>query len=109
MLVPFPFADMEVVKSRPVLVLTAPDERGDFVGLAVTFVPTVCRALELTAPAILEGALPKASWLRLDKIFTLNRRRVEGHFARVTPAFRRHVVQEMCVLLTTNDPPLAHP
>ncbi|MEO5335124.1 MAG: type II toxin-antitoxin system PemK/MazF family toxin [Magnetococcus sp. YQC-5] len=74
-MVPFPFSDQDVAKKRPVLVLTLPDERGDFIGLAVTSVPTAQCALEVDINAIIAGSLPKRSWLRIDKIFSLNTRR----------------------------------
>lgn len=98
-IVPFPFSDLTSDKKRPVLVLTMPDERGDFIGLAVTSVPTEKFALEVDLNAVTEGLLPKQSWLRLDKIFTLNARRVVGVCARVSPAFRLLVIQELCASL----------
>ncbi|MBF0628274.1 MAG: type II toxin-antitoxin system PemK/MazF family toxin [Magnetococcales bacterium] len=98
-IVPFPFSDLDATKKRPVLVLTAPDRRGDFIGLAVTSVPTERCALEVEVNALRKGALPKQSWIRLDKIFTLNAHRVEGICAQVTPAFRVRTVQALCVNL----------
>jgi mRNA interferase MazF len=35
-LLPFPFSDATATKRRPVLVLTTPDEYGDFIGMAVS-------------------------------------------------------------------------
>ena len=35
-LLPFPFSDLTSSKRRPVLMLTAPDAQGDFVGCPVT-------------------------------------------------------------------------
>ncbi len=104
-LLPFPFAEMDAVKKRPVLILTAPDERGDFIGLAITSVPTSRLALEVTDDSLWEGCLPKRSWLRLDKIFSLNTHRVEGLFARVSPDFRHRAVQELCILLASRGMP----
>ncbi|MBF0349309.1 MAG: type II toxin-antitoxin system PemK/MazF family toxin [Magnetococcales bacterium] len=98
-MVPFPFSDLKSAKKRPVLVLTMPDHRGDFIGLAVTSISTVQCALEIDIDAITEGSLPKQSWLRLDKIFTLNIFRVIGVCARVKPAFRFFVLQQLCANL----------
>lgn len=102
-MVPFPFSDLDVTKKRPVLVLTVPDGRGDFIGLAVTSVPTAQCALEVDINALIAGSLPKRSWLRIDKIFSLNIRRVEGIFAQVTPAFRFLAIQELCLILASSD------
>lgn len=98
-IVPVPFSDLASAKKRPVLMLTVPDERGDFIGLAVTSVPTERFALEISNNAVTEGSLPKQSWLRLDKIFTLNVRQVIGVCARVSSAFRLFAVQEFCASL----------
>ena len=38
--IPFPYSDLTTRKRRPVLVLSHPDDRGDFVGLAVTSIQT---------------------------------------------------------------------
>ncbi len=38
--IPFPYSDLTTKKRRPVLVVTAPDRHGDFMGLAVTSVET---------------------------------------------------------------------
>ncbi len=95
-LIPFPFSDHPTAKKRPVLVLTRPDRRGDFIGLAVSSVPTTERSMVLDSDSLREGSLPRQSWLRLDKIFTLNARRVEGLFAKVTPEFNRRAVRGLC-------------
>ncbi|MBF0098949.1 MAG: type II toxin-antitoxin system PemK/MazF family toxin [Magnetococcales bacterium] len=98
-MVPFPFSNLEATKKRPVLVLITPDARGDFIGLAVTSVPTDNHSMEIGASAVLDGSLPKRSWLRLDKIFTLNVSRVEGMFARVAVPFRSQALQRLCLIL----------
>ncbi len=72
LLVPFPFSDLSAAKRRPVLVLTAPDEYGDFIALPVTSRPQAEHGVPLTSADLLRGALPIASWVRTDRIVTLN-------------------------------------
>lgn len=67
--IPFPYADMAVSKKRPVLVLTGPDRHGDFIGLAVTSVPTEENAIVLEATSLLKGSVPLKSWVRLGKVY----------------------------------------
>lgn len=98
-LIPFPFSDLPTAKKRPVLVLTVPDGHGDFIGLAVTSVPTAERALILNHGILLDGALPKRSWVRMDKIFTLNAKLVEGVFARTSTSFLNQVLRHLCDIL----------
>lgn len=71
--VPYPFSDSAQQKKRPVLALTEPDCFGDFVGLAVTSKGHHAGSIELNQQAMQTGILPKQSWVRTDKVFTLNR------------------------------------
>jgi mRNA interferase MazF len=95
-LVPFPYADLQTSKKRPVLVLTAPDRHGDFIALAVTTVQPLEHALELEPAALAKGALPRRSWVRLDKIFTLGQETVLRTFGEVTPAFLYRLLDGLC-------------
>ena len=71
-LIPFPYSDLTSIKRRPVLVLTSPDHHGDIICLAITSVQTENYATPITTTDLSEGQLPKASWVRLNKIFTLS-------------------------------------
>src|ERR1044072_4197368 len=72
LLVPFPFTDLSANKRRPVLALTAPDRFGDFIALAVTSRPQIEHAMPITTADLVSGALPAASWIRTNRIVTLN-------------------------------------
>lgn len=95
-LVPFPYADLQTSKKRPVLVLTAPDRHGDFIALAVTTVQPLEHVLELEPAALAKGALPRRSWVRLDKIFTLGQEAVVKTFGEVTPSFMSRLLDGLC-------------
>ena len=72
LLVPFPFSDLSATKRRPVLALTAADSYGDFIALPVTSRPQVEHALPLAATDLVTGSLPAASWIRTNRVVTLN-------------------------------------
>src|SRR5829696_1758789 len=72
LLVPFPFTDLSAAKRRPVLALTGPDAFGDFVALPVTSRPQSENGLPLSPADLVQGALPVPSWIRFDRIVTLN-------------------------------------
>jgi mRNA interferase MazF len=72
LLVPFPFSDLSAAKRRPVLALTAPDGYSDFIALPVTSRPQLEHGIALAASDLVIGKLPAASWIRTDRIVTLN-------------------------------------
>ena len=83
-LLPFPFTDLSAAKKRPVLLLSDEDSLGDFLAMAVTSQPGHLTAIALTPPDLRAGTLPKPSWVRTDKLFTLNRKLIAAHFGQVT-------------------------
>lgn len=98
-LIPFPYADLRSSKKRPVVVLTAPDRHGDFIALAVTSVQPQEHALEIGTGALASGSLPRQSWVRLDKVFTLGEDDIVKAFGRVTPGFALTVLDGLCELV----------
>ncbi len=95
-LVPFPYADLATTKKRPVLVLTSPDRHGDFIGLAVTSVPTVDHAVQVGAGDLSSGSLPRTSWIRVDKIFTLAEGAVIRRFGMLSAEAFALVLDRLC-------------
>ena len=98
-LIPFPYADLSSLKKRPVLVLTAPDHHGDFIALAVTTVPQLEPALPLTSENIVVGTLPKPSWIRVDKVFTLSEQNIVKHIGKINPEYMGKVLQSLCSIV----------
>ncbi|QJQ97154.1 type II toxin-antitoxin system PemK/MazF family toxin [Halomonas sp. PA5] len=95
-LIPFPFSDLQSRKRRPVLVLRPADRYGDMVCLAITSSPQHADALILEESSFAAGTLPKRSWVRYEKVFTLNDSLVVGHFGALTPAAFKKVLQLFC-------------
>lgn len=95
-LIPFPYADLNSTKKRPVLVLTSPDRYGDFIALAVTSVEQGQQAIRLEPRQLIEGTLPRTSWVRLDKIFTLSTGNIAKTLGRVEAAVMRNALAGLC-------------
>ncbi len=95
-LIPFPFSDLNATKKRPVLVLTAPDRHGDFVGLAVTSVPQPEPNVPIGAASLSQGALPKPSWVRVDKVFTLEQALILRVFGRLNGTTLQQTLSALC-------------
>ena len=84
-LIPFPFSDLSSSKKRPVLVLTPPDRFGDFIAAGITSVAQQDHAVTLDPSCLVEGSLPRKSWVRTDKIFTLGTDSIAKAFGTLRP------------------------
>lgn len=84
-LLPFPFSDVDSSKRRPVVVLSDQDSVGDFVCTAVTSsTQEIGDRVELAQSDFVEGTLPKKSWVRVSKIYTINASVTLGRFGRLS-------------------------
>jgi len=84
-LIPFPFSDLSSSKKRPVLALTPPDRFGDFIAAGITSVDQQDNAVTLDPSCLVEGSLPRKSWVRTDKIFTLSTDSIAKAFGTLRP------------------------
>jgi mRNA interferase MazF len=98
-LIPFPFSDMSAAKKRPVLILTRPDTYGDFIALAVTSRPQADHGIALTASDLVQGSLPLASWIRTDRVVTLNAGLVIKAFGRVSESATTAAISRLCAYI----------
>ena len=97
--IPFPFSDLAHQKRRPVLLLTAPDTFGDFLAAAVTSQPGHDDAIPLQDNDIAKGHLPKASWVRAPRLFSLNQGSVIVKLGNLKPEAFERIHGEICVRL----------
>ncbi|CUS39597.1 conserved hypothetical protein [Candidatus Nitrospira nitrosa] len=95
-LIPFPYSDLQSAKKRPVMVLTPSDRHADFIGLAITPVAQPNHAMPIVATDLVEGALPKACWIRFDKVFTLSESSIVKTFGALSPQTIQAVLQGLC-------------
>ncbi len=95
-LLPFPFSDLSALKRRPVLIVAAPDARGDFLAVQITSQPQTAPALRLQDSDFLLGTLPKASWVRVDKLFTLNAALIVHRAGQLQPAAFATIQKSIC-------------
>lgn len=95
-LVPFPFTDLSAEKRRPVLCLTDADGFGDFLAAAVTTKGHHIHALPLDRFDMTRGHLPSASWVRVDRLITLNQSLASKTFGAVKPEYLDGVIAKAC-------------
>ncbi len=78
------------------LALTRPDGYGDFIALPVTSRPQPETGLPIAASDLLRGSLPTASWVRTDRIVTLNASLVVKTFGHVSNQVLAEAVERFC-------------
>lgn len=83
-------------KHRPVLALTAPDSYGDFIALPVTSRPQAEHGIALAATDLARGHLPAPSWIRTDRIVTLNATLVVKSIGQVSDRAIDAAVEQFC-------------
>jgi mRNA interferase MazF len=99
LLVPFPFTDLSATKRRPVLALTAADSYGDFVAIPVTSRPQSEHGLPIAATDMLIGTLPATSWIRTNRIVTLNASLVVKNVGRISDRAVTAAVERFCAYI----------
>jgi mRNA interferase MazF len=99
LLIPFPFTDLSAAKRRPVLALTAADSYGDFIALPVTSRPQIEHGLAITAADLVSGSLPAASWIRTNRIVTLNASLVIKTVGRVSGHIVTAAIVRLCAYI----------
>lgn len=96
LLVPFPFTDLSASKRRPVLALTRPDDLGDFIALPVTSRAQDHHGVPLRQADLVQGSLPLASWVRTDRVVTLNAEIVVKSFGRASARLIKTALDRLC-------------
>ncbi|MBI4740120.1 MAG: type II toxin-antitoxin system PemK/MazF family toxin [Betaproteobacteria bacterium] len=94
-----PFADGEGGKKRPVLIVSTPDSRADFLALSISSAGHHPNTLSLPIHELASGRLSKASFIRADKVIPVNAEAVSQLFGRVKPAFLDKARKQMCAAL----------
>ena len=97
--IPFPFSDLTHQKHHPVMLLTSPDAFGDFLAVAITSQAGHDDAIQLKDDDIANGRLPKISWIRATKLFSLNRDSVVVTLGSLRQEAFERIHGEICVML----------
>lgn len=96
LLVPYPFSDLSAAKRRPVVAVTEPDRYGDFIALPVTSRPQEEHGIPLASSELVRGTLPAPSWIRTDRIVTLNASLVVKSVGRISDRLLAAAVERFC-------------
>lgn len=99
----FPFSDPSSSKRRPVVVLNDEDQRGDFACIAVTSNPDAPDGREIPQSLMEFGALPRRSFARTRKIYTLHRSLEADRVGSLTEEAFREIMAAVCQDLGCGD------
>ncbi|MGB0653227.1 MAG: type II toxin-antitoxin system PemK/MazF family toxin [Thermoplasmatota archaeon] len=89
-LLPFPHTDLKSGKKRPALVLTDAAYHGDSLDVVLAYVTSQPQkgpwVLPVTSKDLSSGGLVKESWVRVDRLATVEQRLVQRVAGRLAPA-----------------------
>jgi mRNA interferase MazF len=72
---PYPFSDLSVTKMRPVLILSKEHNTEDIITCAITSnLKNEPNSIHISNTSLKEGKIPKPSRIKVDKLFTLDRK-----------------------------------
>ena len=94
-LVAFPFTNLKKVKKRPVLVINSTSDYGDIVCFQITSNKQQSSLLEIDDDN-LERALPKTSYVKYDKCFTVSSEVIDKKISHVNRTFLDMVKKKFC-------------
>lgn len=92
---PLPYSDQSGAKQRPVLVVAQADAQGDFIAVPVTSQPGHEHTVDLDTPDLAEGKMPKPSWIKADKPYTLHSSLILKRFGAVQKSILNRVQEKL--------------
>lgn len=98
-LVRFPFADGVGAKTRPALVMSAPDRHGDRVLVPISSSPAAADGIPIDSPDLQSGSLRTASWIKPTKPQFVQDSVVEKVLGVVKPHVLQAVRAALCPAL----------
>ena len=96
-LLPFPFTDLSASKKRPVLILKEPNFQGDFLAVPITSQSGYENSLGLQQDDFILGTLPKISYVRPDKLVTLNKSLVIQRIGKLSDSAFARIHHAVCL------------
>ncbi len=102
-LLPFPFSDLSANKKRPVLILKAANLQGDFLAVQITSQSGYENALVLQQDDFILGLLPKKSYVRPDKLVTLNNSLIAQRIGKLSDDAFVRIHRAVCLSLNCSE------
>jgi len=90
------FSDQSGLKQRPALILTSTDANGDFIVAPITTSSNHAKGVSLDPGKFAKGGLPHQSWIRADRVFTVNTSTLVKQFGTLKPEAVKEVLNVLC-------------
>ncbi len=100
-IVPFPFTDLSYLKQRPVLILSKnPTQSDDVITCGITSrMKDRKNAVMIFNADLIEGSIPINSAVKVDKLFTLDKKIIKNKIGRLNQQTFEKVKQEFLKLV----------
>lgn len=98
----FPYSDFSHYKKRPALVVGLAEFNNVILCQITSSKSASRRAIKLEKSGFAEGGLPTTSYIRPDKIFTIDRSIVERRVGRLTDELLEQILGQVRQLFTTD-------
>ncbi len=101
-LMPFPFSDLSSSKRRPALVVSNKNLKGDDLICCLITSNVSKEGFEIKKNDFYNGNLPFTSWVKPERIFTIDKNRIIKKLATVQPKFLKKVISKFEELIKLN-------
>ncbi len=94
-LLPFPYTNLKTGKKRPALVLTGRDYNDTSLDVVLAYVTSQRQvgpwSITITDQDVATGRLVKDSWIRVDRLATVEQQLIQGVVAQLKPDVMRRL------------------
>lgn len=98
--VPFPFSDLKGIRQRPVLVLSKEIDSDDIITCGITSnIRNIKHSVLIDNENLEKGSIPTQSRIKVDKLFTLDKKIIKKKIAKLNKITLENVKKEFCKLV----------
>jgi len=99
-IVPFPFSNLQNIKQRPVLILSKDNYSEDVITCGITSnIKDSTHSILIDNENLTQGNIPKQSRIKLNKLFTLNKKIIKKKIAKLNKITLENAKKEFCNLV----------
>ena len=93
-LIPFPYSDLTGAKQRPAVIVSNEKLKNDFICCLVTSKQSA-DGLQISDSSFENGSLPFKSWVKPQRLFTINDAIIKKRLCRIRTSFHNKIVDRI--------------